>query len=203
MGSARRLRHERVGGIGADDDRRVPKLNPGFRSHPWSTTTSRAIWAPSAPGAALVKRATEGGSWHVTVSLTRTAMSCMLARARRPCPCGLRHARGPREPVRYDAPSPLGDVHMLAPPVRLLAHTTAWPGRRGSATGRNGVPELLDIAASTEGAPVRSFLFQFGLGVRPSGPSRPRGMRPASTGDHSATSHATTTVYSPSHGGCK
>ena len=26
--------------------------------------------------AALVKRATEGGSWHVTVSLTRTAMWC-------------------------------------------------------------------------------------------------------------------------------
>ena len=26
--------------------------------------------------AGLVKRATEGGSWHVTVSLTRTAMWC-------------------------------------------------------------------------------------------------------------------------------
>jgi crotonobetainyl-CoA:carnitine CoA-transferase CaiB-like acyl-CoA transferase len=26
--------------------------------------------------AALVKRATEGGSWHVTVNLTRTAMWC-------------------------------------------------------------------------------------------------------------------------------
>jgi hypothetical protein len=32
-----------------------------------------------------------------------------------------------REPVPYDAPSPLGDVHMLAPPVRFSATGPSWP----------------------------------------------------------------------------
>jgi EmrB/QacA subfamily drug resistance transporter len=32
-----------------------------------------------------------------------------------------------REPVPYDASSPLGDVHMLAPPVRFSATAPAWP----------------------------------------------------------------------------
>ena len=40
-----------------------------------------------------------------------------------------------REPVPYNAPSPLGDVHMLAPPVRFsstapgLADTASCPQR--------------------------------------------------------------------------
>jgi hypothetical protein len=32
-----------------------------------------------------------------------------------------------REPVPYDAPSPLGDVHMLAPPVRFSSTAPSWP----------------------------------------------------------------------------
>ena len=34
-----------------------------------------------------------------------------------------------REPVPYHAPSPLGDVHMLAPPVRFSSTAPAWPHR--------------------------------------------------------------------------
>ena len=32
-----------------------------------------------------------------------------------------------REPLAYDAPSPLGDVHMLAPPVRFSHSPARWP----------------------------------------------------------------------------
>jgi hypothetical protein len=32
-----------------------------------------------------------------------------------------------REPVACDGPTPLGDVHMLAPPVRFSATAPAWP----------------------------------------------------------------------------
>jgi crotonobetainyl-CoA:carnitine CoA-transferase CaiB-like acyl-CoA transferase len=77
--------------------------------------------------AALVKRATEGGSWHVTVSLTRTAMWCGSLGLVDPTLAGSHDDHSLRDPVAYDAPSPLGDVHMLAPPVRF-SHTPAkWP----------------------------------------------------------------------------
>jgi crotonobetainyl-CoA:carnitine CoA-transferase CaiB-like acyl-CoA transferase len=77
--------------------------------------------------AALVKRATEGGSWHVTVSLTRTAMWCGSLGLVDPALAGSDEEHGLREPLPYDAPSPLGDVHMLAPPVRFSRTPPAWP----------------------------------------------------------------------------
>jgi len=77
--------------------------------------------------AALVKRATEGGSWHVTVNLTRTAMWCGSLGLMNPAPAGSDEEHSLREPVPYDASSPLGDVHMLAPPVRFSATAPAWP----------------------------------------------------------------------------
>ncbi len=77
--------------------------------------------------AALVKRATEGGSWHVTVSLTRTAMWCGSLGLVDPSLAGCDDEHTLREPVPYDAPSPLGDVHMLAPPVRFSHTPPAWP----------------------------------------------------------------------------
>ncbi len=77
--------------------------------------------------AALVKRATEGGSWVVGVSLARTAMWCSSLGLVDPALAGDGEEHSLREPVPYDAPSPLGDVHMLAPPVRF-SHTPArWP----------------------------------------------------------------------------
>jgi crotonobetainyl-CoA:carnitine CoA-transferase CaiB-like acyl-CoA transferase len=69
--------------------------------------------------AALVKRSTEGGSWHVTVSLTRTAMWCGSLGFVDPTLADGDEEHSLREPDSYDAPSPLGDLHMLAPPVRF------------------------------------------------------------------------------------
>jgi crotonobetainyl-CoA:carnitine CoA-transferase CaiB-like acyl-CoA transferase len=76
--------------------------------------------------AALVKRATEGGSWHVTVNLTRTAMWCGSLGLVDPKLAGCDDEHRLREPVAYDAPSPLGDVHMLAPPVRFSQTRPRW-----------------------------------------------------------------------------
>jgi len=77
--------------------------------------------------AALIKSATEGGSWHVTVSLTRTAMWCGSLGLVDPALAGSDQEHSLREPFPYDAPSPLGDVHMLAPPVRFSRTPPAWP----------------------------------------------------------------------------
>jgi crotonobetainyl-CoA:carnitine CoA-transferase CaiB-like acyl-CoA transferase len=77
--------------------------------------------------AALVKRATEGGSWHVTVNLTRSAMWCGSLGMVDPRLAGSDNAHSIREPLPYDAPSPLGDIHMLAPPVHFSETPPAWP----------------------------------------------------------------------------
>jgi len=77
--------------------------------------------------AALIKRATEGGSWHVTVSLTRTAMWCDSLGLVDPARAGADDQRRLHDPVPYDAPSPLGDVHILAPPVTFSHTPAAWP----------------------------------------------------------------------------
>jgi crotonobetainyl-CoA:carnitine CoA-transferase CaiB-like acyl-CoA transferase len=77
--------------------------------------------------AALVKRATEGGSWHVTVNLTRTAMWCGSLGLVDPELAGCDDEHRLREPLSYDAPSPLGDVHMLAPPVHFSETPPRWP----------------------------------------------------------------------------
>jgi hypothetical protein len=76
--------------------------------------------------AALVKRAHQGGSWHVTVSLTRSAMWCGSLGLVNPelASCSAEHSL--REPIPYDAPSPFGPVHMLAPPVRFSHTSPTW-----------------------------------------------------------------------------
>jgi crotonobetainyl-CoA:carnitine CoA-transferase CaiB-like acyl-CoA transferase len=76
---------------------------------------------------ALVRRATEGGSWHVTVNLTRTAMWCGSLGLVDPGLAGGDDEHSLREPLPYDAPSPFGDVHMLAPPVRYSQTRPRWP----------------------------------------------------------------------------
>jgi crotonobetainyl-CoA:carnitine CoA-transferase CaiB-like acyl-CoA transferase len=76
--------------------------------------------------AALVKRATEGGSWHVTVNLTRTAMWCGSLGLVDPERAGYDDDHHLREPAPYDAATPLGDVHMLAPPVQFSRTPPAW-----------------------------------------------------------------------------
>ena len=76
--------------------------------------------------AALVKQATEGGSWHVTVSLTRAAMWCRSLGLVDPAGARGNDEHAPREPVPYNAPTPLGDIHRLAPPVRFSATPPSW-----------------------------------------------------------------------------
>ena len=76
--------------------------------------------------AGLVKQATEGGTWHVTVNLTRTAMWYQTLGLVDPAERGVQTRENSlREPAAYDASTPLGDIHMLAPAV-TLSHT---PGR--------------------------------------------------------------------------
>jgi crotonobetainyl-CoA:carnitine CoA-transferase CaiB-like acyl-CoA transferase len=77
--------------------------------------------------AALVRCATEGGSWHVTVNLTRTAMWCRSLGLVNPDAAGCDDEHSLREPLPYDAPSPFGDVHMLAPPVHFSQTPPRWP----------------------------------------------------------------------------
>jgi crotonobetainyl-CoA:carnitine CoA-transferase CaiB-like acyl-CoA transferase len=77
--------------------------------------------------AALTRRATEGGSWHVSVSLTRTAMWCGSLGRVDPRRAGADVWHSLREPDAYDAPSSLGEVHMVAPPVCFSRTAPSWP----------------------------------------------------------------------------
>jgi len=77
--------------------------------------------------AALVRQAIEGGSWHVTVNLTRAAMWCASLGFVDPAKAGRSPEHSLAEPASCDAPSPLGDVHMLAPPVLFSVTRPAWP----------------------------------------------------------------------------
>jgi len=101
----------------------APRLPPTTLVNDYITGFLGAIGAI----AALTRRATEGGSWHVTVSLTRTAMWCGSLGRVDPRRAGNGEAHRPRDPEPYDAPSPLGDVHMVAPPVRFSHTPPAWP----------------------------------------------------------------------------
>jgi crotonobetainyl-CoA:carnitine CoA-transferase CaiB-like acyl-CoA transferase len=104
--------------------------------------------------AALIKRATEGGSWHSTVNLTRAAMWCGSLGLVNPALAGYDDEHTLRDPVPYDAPSPLGDVHMLAPPVRFSGTPPRWPDPplvpRGSSR-----PEWLSCVADADQVPSR------------------------------------------------
>jgi crotonobetainyl-CoA:carnitine CoA-transferase CaiB-like acyl-CoA transferase len=102
---------------------REPKLPVTTLINDYITGYMGAIGAT----AALVKRATEGGSWHVTVNLTRTAMWCGSLGLVDPNGAGRDDEHRLREPLAYDAPSPLGDVHMLAPPVHFSRTQPRWP----------------------------------------------------------------------------
>ncbi len=88
--------------------------------------------------AALIRQASEGGSWQVSVSLTRTAMWCVALGVVDPATAGTVPEQSLTDPDPYDAPSPLGQLHMLAPPVRFSQTPPRWPDPplvpRGSST---------------------------------------------------------------------
>ena len=77
--------------------------------------------------AGLIKQQTEGGSWHVTVSLTRNAMWYQTLGLVDPADVGRDEEHTIAEPVPYDADTPMGHVHMLAPPVTFSATPPRWP----------------------------------------------------------------------------
>jgi crotonobetainyl-CoA:carnitine CoA-transferase CaiB-like acyl-CoA transferase len=99
-----------------------PRLPVSWLINDYITGYMGAIGA----AAALVKRATEGGSWHVTVNLTRTAMWCGSLGLVDPSLAGTSDRHSLLEPAPYDAPTSLGDVHMLAPPVRFSRTPPSW-----------------------------------------------------------------------------
>ena len=77
--------------------------------------------------AAILRQAVEGGSWHVSVSLTRTAMWYLTLGLVDPAQAGTDKEHSLTDPAPYDAPSPLGQLHVLAPPVTFSRTVPTWP----------------------------------------------------------------------------
>jgi crotonobetainyl-CoA:carnitine CoA-transferase CaiB-like acyl-CoA transferase len=100
-----------------------PKLPPTGMINDFITGYVGALGA----AAGLIKQSTEGGSWHVTVNLTRTAMWYPTLGLVNPADAGSDDNHTIREPAAYDAETPLGDVHMLAPPVTFSHTPPRWP----------------------------------------------------------------------------
>jgi len=104
---------------GGDGD---PKLPPTGMINDFITGYMGALGA----AAGLIKQATEGGSWHATVNLTRTAMWYQTLGFVDPNDAGHDDYHSLREPAAYDAETPLGDIHMLAPPVTFSHTQPGW-----------------------------------------------------------------------------
>jgi len=77
--------------------------------------------------AALVKRATVGGGWHVTVNLTRNAMWYLTLGLVDPALAGSDEQHSLREPKAFDAQTPLGALRFPAPQVEFGLTPPAWP----------------------------------------------------------------------------
>lgn len=100
----------------------TPKLADGFYPNDYCTGNLAAVGVL----AALIRRATEGGSWHVRVSLTRTAMLILEQ--------GLTTASAttsdvPADVLRrfmIDGDSRLGRLHFLGPVLRYSDTPARW-----------------------------------------------------------------------------
>lgn len=104
---------------GGQDD---PKLPPTGLLNDFITGYLGAAGAT----AALVRRAREGGSYRVNVSLARTGMFVTSLGQVDPAPAGLMPAHELREPASVVAETPLGTVEQLAPPVRFSSTAPRW-----------------------------------------------------------------------------
>jgi hypothetical protein len=76
--------------------------------------------------AGLIKQQTEGGSWHVTVSLTRNAMWYQTLGLVDPADAGCDDDHTIGVPNAYDAETPMGHAHVLSPPVRFSHTPSRW-----------------------------------------------------------------------------
>jgi len=100
-----------------------PRLPPTGLINDFITGYMGALGA----AAGLIKQQTEGGSWRVTVNLTRTAMWYQTLGLVDPAGAGRDDAHSISDPDVYEADSPMGRVRMLAPPV-IFSHTPPrWP----------------------------------------------------------------------------
>ncbi len=104
---------------GGDDH---PKLPPTGLLNDFITGYLGAAGAT----AALVRRAREGGSYRVSVSLARTGMFVTSLGQVDPGLVGSAPARELREPPSVVADTPLGTVEQLAPPVRFSSTAPRW-----------------------------------------------------------------------------
>jgi crotonobetainyl-CoA:carnitine CoA-transferase CaiB-like acyl-CoA transferase len=77
--------------------------------------------------AALVKRATVGGSWQVSVNLTRTAMFYQSLGLVDPALANSDDEHSLLEPLVFDGKTPFGPLHFPAPQVRFSQTPAAWP----------------------------------------------------------------------------
>jgi len=77
--------------------------------------------------AALVKRATVGGSWEVSVNLTRNAMWALSLGAVNPALAGSEEEHSLREPKAYSGATPLGNLHFPGPQVQFSHTPPSWP----------------------------------------------------------------------------
>jgi crotonobetainyl-CoA:carnitine CoA-transferase CaiB-like acyl-CoA transferase len=76
--------------------------------------------------AALLRRATEGGSYKVNVSLARTAMFVASLGTVDPAEASASPEHEAREPGRVEADTPLGSLVALAPPVEFSKTPPRW-----------------------------------------------------------------------------
>jgi hypothetical protein len=99
-----------------------PKLAEGFFPNDYITGFLAAIGTL----AALIRRATEGGSWHVKVSLCRTAM-ILLDQGQ--ADASAKTAAPPPEVLRrfmMESDSALGRLHFLGPVLRYTETPSRW-----------------------------------------------------------------------------
>lgn len=99
-----------------------PRLPPTGMINDFTTGYLAAAGAT----AALLKRAQEGGSWQVEVSLARTAMWIQSLGTVNREEAGKDESCTLREPAALDVATPLGQLHRLAPPVEFSATPGAW-----------------------------------------------------------------------------
>jgi hypothetical protein len=101
-----------------------PKLCEGFYPNDYITGFLAAVGTL----AALIRRATDGGSWHVRVSLCRTAM-LLLEQGLGPAEASAGTAMAPFDVLRrfmMESDSALGRLHFLGPVLRYAETPSRW-----------------------------------------------------------------------------
>jgi crotonobetainyl-CoA:carnitine CoA-transferase CaiB-like acyl-CoA transferase len=99
-----------------------PKLANGFYPNDYTTGNLAALGVM----AALIRRATEGGSWHVRVSLTRTAMLILEQGLNDASAASANVAPEVLQRFMMESDTRLGRLHFLGPIVRYSETASRW-----------------------------------------------------------------------------